>query len=121
MNERLNELFARRLARTLTPAERLELCGLLLQAELKQQVSDLVWKAGEDWQEGSMEMSAHAKQRLMELIMEDKEDNRISEPVEAPVIEMDNTSRYRAGFKKWMVAASIILLLGLGTYFLFFN
>ncbi|HEX2629484.1 MAG TPA: FecR domain-containing protein, partial [Chitinophagaceae bacterium] len=121
MNERLNELFARRLARTLTPAERLELCGLLLQPELKQQVSELVWQAGDDWQEGSMEMSAQAKQRLMELIMDDKEDNRIRESVEASVIEIYNAPAHRAGFKKWMVAASIILLLGLGTYLLFFN
>jgi transmembrane sensor len=121
MNERLNELFARRLARTLTLAERLELCGLLLQPELKQQVSDLVWQAGEDWQDGSMEMSAQGKQRLMELIVDNGKENGTGVVVEVPVIEMDNTRMHRTVFKKWIAAASIILLLGLGTYFLFFN
>lgn len=70
-----------------------------------------------------LSMTSSQKQSFFDEIIEGIDDSVYDPPDlqdEAPLIEIEPINR-RYGLKRWMIAASIIVLLGIGIYFIFFN
>jgi transmembrane sensor len=103
MSERLTILFEKHLADTLTREERIEFMGLLLQPGMKAGIDQLMETA---WQQTGMEqgLPEHKKQLLLQQVKQD-----------APVITLYPR---RQTWNRWMAAASILILISLGAYFM---
>jgi ferric-dicitrate binding protein FerR (iron transport regulator) len=106
MNERLHQLFARHLQRQLSDTERTELMGLLLEPMLQNEVQQLVhdaWETSDEEEELPLEKRALLFNQL--LVAKDR----------AKVVPMQ-----RKRLIRWLVAASILLLVMTGAYVAFF-
>ena len=106
MNERLHELFARHLHRQLSDHDRTELMGLLLEPTLQNEVQQLVHDAWETSDEEE-ELPLERRELLFNQLLDAKD--------AAKVVPMRKKSLTR-----WLVAASILLLIMAGAYVAFF-
>jgi transmembrane sensor len=106
MTDRLNDLFARHLARRLTAQEKVELMGLWLEPSLQPELKRLIDSAWETAGEEEGLTDEELKVLFQELF---------DKPAEQPkLVRM-------GGWKRWAAAASIVAILGTGSYFLFFH
>jgi transmembrane sensor len=123
MLERLAFLFERYLARTSTPGEVDELMTLIEDPRNKEIVQllldQVVATAGEDY-----DVSNDSADAILAAIFSVENNQKgqapvvhISPPVATPVVPM----RSRIKWKVWLAAASVLLLLAIGGYFLLFN
>lgn len=123
MSERLTYLFTLHLQGKATAAEIKELMGLVILPGLEQEVNRLVEAAWNDAGETN-DIPAEKLPAFYEKVFTQRPDDNDytadRESGETPVIEMDPVSSKRY-VRRWIAAASIILLIGLATYFLFFN
>ncbi len=110
MTERLHILLQKQLDHALTEEERLELMGLWLDPRYEPALRDwldTLWNKGDEAWHG---LSEQKKKELWEMVA--------AQPG-TPVIEMGPVIRKR--WKRWIAAASIILLAGVGGYLLLYN
>src|SRR5258706_13389880 len=107
---RLKYLFERHLAKVSTPVEKEELAALVLEADNDALVKELVtqsWeKTGDD-----EDMPAEKAKLILEAILQ-------ATPEEIP---LQRSNVRWVAWRRIAVAASIILAIGVGSYFLFFN
>lgn len=103
MKERLHELFRRHMTEQLNATERIELMGLLLQPDLQQEVKALLHAA---WNDGGEEhgLQEHEAALMLNKILDE---DKVQYSVPA-------WKRYRL---QWAVAAAILLMLCIGSYF----
>jgi transmembrane sensor len=114
MSDRLQELLALYQSGRLSEKERTELMGLWLEPSLEPAMRE--WLSGIAAAADDKEsMTAVEIQTLLSKIIFSKEDKAAT-----PVIGIQDVNQKKIR-KRWMVAASIVVLLGLGTYFLNFN
>lgn len=125
MAERLTILFDKHLRGSLTADEHVELMGLFLEPALQPQLQILV---GAAWNKTGEEedMPEETRQTLFQGILGNanlKKENEeaAGEARQVQVIQIEPVSRTRIGWKRWIVAASIAGLLGVGSYLTFFN
>ncbi|HEX2629424.1 MAG TPA: FecR domain-containing protein, partial [Chitinophagaceae bacterium] len=115
MTDRLRYLFARYTGGNLSDNERTELMGLWLdpsmETEIRNLLNETVATSGD-----AESMTEEEMQRMFGKIFEQ---THLNANEETPVIEMH--TRRKTGIRKWMAAASILLLLATGSYFLFFH
>lgn len=125
MAERLTILFDKHLRGSLTADEHVELMGLFLEPALQPQLQILV---GAAWNKTGEEedMPEETRQTLFQGILGNanlKKENEeaAGEARQVQVIQIEPVSQTRIGWKRWIVAASIAGLLGVGSYLTFFN
>lgn len=125
MLERVTLLLEKQLAGTLSRPERWELQGLILEPALQDDIRafmEAAWtKTGEDIAIREEKLESFFRGILESKTLDENKRDTAGEAEVTPLIEMEPVSPKRAGWKRWMIAASIIGLLGLGSYFVFFN
>lgn len=107
---RLSTLFDRFLNKSCTVAEKQELAELILDKENAASINDMLEQA---WQTttGEEDISEGKVEELFNSIL----------ATEKQVIPLKKRKMKRMNWSRWAVAASVILVLGVGSYFTFFN
>lgn len=107
MSARLQYLFDRFLAKTCTDDERRELLGMALEPQMQQKINEIV---GEAWMQTGEEED-----------VPEKKAEAIMEKIFPPASDVQERNVFPLIWKRIAVAASILLMIGIGSYFLFFN
>ena len=115
MTDRLHSLFARYTDGNISDKERTELMGLWLDPSMENGIRNLLNETAATSGD-AQSMTEEEMQRMLGKIFEQAHGNANEE---APVIEMN--PRRKIGIRKWIADASILLLLAMGSYFLFFH
>lgn len=110
-NQRLHDLFERYIKDECSAAEKNELAALVLSTAQEKEVRDLL---GEYWDRvtGEMKMPKQRSETMAVAILQQTQ--TITQTINTATVK-------RINFKRVAIAASILLVIGLGSYIMFFN
>ena len=111
-DKRLKYLLYQYLAKTCTASEKQELAEMVLTAQHDGDIQDFLAQA---WDKitADLDMPDERAQGIIDSILRSTEHTK--------VYELPKRNKYIKLWRRWAVAASIVMALGIGSYFLFFN